>query len=284
MKTLSANMLAHLAGETTTLATCWKLTRTDTTIMRFTDHDGDIVIGGDGTYKAATGFSGSAISSTSNMRVDELEVQAILDAADITEADLVAGLYDYAQIQVFMVNYEVPADGTIVLRKGFLGEVRLSSSGIFFTEVRGMMQQLQNTFGEVLTATCRADLGDSRCGVNLVPLTVSGTVATITTDLFKFTSTQTDGQVLNYWQYGQLTWTSGTNSGFVHDVKYSEDDDIELFNPTPYTIDAGDGFDVYPGCDKRIGTCNTKFTNVENFRGEPHLPGADAVVKFAGGS
>jgi uncharacterized phage protein (TIGR02218 family) len=43
----------------------------------------------------------------------------------------------------------------------------------------------------------------------------------------------------------------------------------------------GDSFVVRAGCDKRLETCRAKFTNVPNFRGFPHIPGQDAVIRYA---
>lgn len=281
MKSLSANMTTHLQGEVLTLATCWKVTRQDSTILRFTNHDQDIVIGGDGTYEASTGFTGSGVSSSSDLRVDELEVQSVLTSTTIKEVDLISGKFDLAQVEIFLVNYNALGDGIIQIRKGWLGEFRLGSDGVYFTEVRGMMQLLQNTYGEVLTSICRADLGDSRCGVALGPLTVTGTVKGVTTQLFKITSDQTNGFGVDYWQYGQLTWTSGDNIDVKHDIKGSSGDDLEFFNPTPFSIQVGDAFSIFPGCNKLISTCNDRFSNVNNFRGEPHLPGQDRVLRHA---
>ena len=42
MRTASANLTAHLAGEVTSLAICWQLTLVDTSVMGFTDHTSDI--------------------------------------------------------------------------------------------------------------------------------------------------------------------------------------------------------------------------------------------------
>ena len=44
MKTLSPALAAHMDGEVTTLATCWKLKRRDGVILGFTDHDTDVVV------------------------------------------------------------------------------------------------------------------------------------------------------------------------------------------------------------------------------------------------
>lgn len=46
-------------------------------------------------------------------------------------------------------------------------------------------------------------------------------------------------------------------------------------------IAGGDTFIVRAGCDKRIATCGAKFANVASFRGFPHIPGQDAVLRYA---
>jgi uncharacterized phage protein (TIGR02218 family) len=42
----------------------------------------------------------------------------------------------------------------------------------------------------------------------------------------------------------------------------------------------GDRFTVRAGCDKHFATCRAKFSNPENFRGFPHLPGNDAAYAY----
>ena len=45
-------------------------------------------------------------------------------------------------------------------------------------------------------------------------------------------------------------------------------------------IAAGDTFTVTAGCDKQFATCHDRFDNVVNFRGFPHIPGNDFVVRY----
>jgi uncharacterized phage protein (TIGR02218 family) len=45
-------------------------------------------------------------------------------------------------------------------------------------------------------------------------------------------------------------------------------------------IAVGDGFSVVAGCDKRLETCRNRFGNVANFRGFPHIPGQDTVIRY----
>ncbi|NIY96794.1 hypothetical protein HC022_11245 [Salipiger sp. HF18] len=46
-------------------------------------------------------------------------------------------------------------------------------------------------------------------------------------------------------------------------------------------ISEGDAFTIRAGCDKRMKTCGAKFANTANFRGFPHIPGQDAVLRYA---
>jgi hypothetical protein len=54
MKTISTALAEHLAGDVTTLATCWKITRRDGVVLGFTDHVRDLDVDGV-TYRAASG-------------------------------------------------------------------------------------------------------------------------------------------------------------------------------------------------------------------------------------
>ncbi|WP_187306840.1 phage BR0599 family protein, partial [Agrobacterium pusense] len=45
----------------------------------------------------------------------------------------------------------------------------------------------------------------------------------------------------------------------------------------------GDSFSVTAGCDKSFATCRHTFANQLNFRGFPHLPGADFAYSYASG-
>jgi hypothetical protein len=46
MKIISPELAEHLAGEVTTLATCWQITRCDAVVLGSTDHIRDLEIDG----------------------------------------------------------------------------------------------------------------------------------------------------------------------------------------------------------------------------------------------
>ena len=56
---------------------------------------------------------------------------------------------------------------------------------------------------------------------------------------------------------------------------------LTLLEVPVQAIAEGDTFTIRAGCDKRMETCGAKFANTANFRGFPHIPGQDAVLRYA---
>ncbi|HUH77035.1 MAG TPA: phage BR0599 family protein, partial [Devosia sp.] len=44
-------------------------------------------------------------------------------------------------------------------------------------------------------------------------------------------------------------------------------------------VAVGDTLRVTAGCDRRFASCKAKFGNAVNFRGFPHIPGSDYVLR-----
>lgn len=275
MKTVSANLKAHLQGETLTICTLCKITRTDSQVFGFTDNTRDVVYGGV-TYYSSTGYSASNIKSTATLGVDNLDISALFTDTTITEADVLARVWDFAQVEILLINYLSLGDGDMILRKGWLGDVRIGK-GTFVAEFRGMTQPLQQTIGRIYTPGCDAKLGDARCGVTLASYTVTGSV-TAATSAQIFTDTtrlEADG----YFDGGLITWTSGNNNTYRMEIKTSTSAGvITLQEAMPFATVIGNTYSMSSGCNKLLSTCKTKFNNVVNFRGFPHIPGMDRMV------
>jgi len=278
MKTISASLSAHLAEETTTLITCWKLTRQDGEMFGFTNHDRDVVIDSV-VYKAATGFTPSMVASTGNLAVDNLDVEGMLADDAITETDIHAGKYDFAEIEIFQANYADPTQGKLRLRCGWLGEVSYGSDR-FVAEVRGLTQRLTKTLGELFSPACRAHLGDARCKVNMAAYTFTGSINSVASKIVFKDNARTEAA--GYFDYGSITFTSGANDGISMEIKSFFDKTITLVMPMPFVVSAGDAYSITAGCDKTFETCILRFNNAVNFRGEPHLPGIDKMLQTSG--
>jgi uncharacterized phage protein (TIGR02218 family) len=277
-KVLTPELMAHIQQEVTTRANCWHLIRRDGQSFFFTDHDQDLVISGN-TYLSAIGYKQTAIASDSSLAVDNLEATGILDSETLIADDLRSGLFDFSEIYLFSVNWADLSQGALRLKRGTLGEISTTQGGTFQAELRGMAQRLVAKVGDVYTPECRADLGDSKCKVNLSDFTVNGTVTLLGSDMSVFSLDVTDKPDA-WFNYGALTWTSGQNNGRVMEIKANTQSTggIALFLPMPRPIAIGDTCRLYAGCDKRHDTCRDKFNNIVNRRAEDYIPGLDAII------
>ena len=282
MKTVSPELAAHLEGDVLTLATCWRLARRDGVVFRATDHDGDLAVDGE-IYRARAGYSRTAVASEAGLAVGNVDLEGVLDDAGIDADALRAGLYDGAEVRIFLVNWQDPSQGTLRLRRGWLGEVMLSSEGQWRTELRGMSQVLAQRLIEPYTPDCRADLGDARCGVEIGdPQWTRPGLVTAPLDALSFTAAiDITDKPDDWFAGGVIRFTSGQNSGRAIEVRGADlaTGDLVLSFPPPFPVGTGDVFEIYPGCDKRLSTCIDRFDNVLNFRGDPFVPGADKLTE-----
>lgn len=280
MKSVSPAYLAHLQGEVTTRAICWKVTRSDGVVMGFTNNVSDIVLD-DVTYAAATGFTRSAIATELDLGIDNLDVQGMLDSAGITAADIDAGVYDFADLRVFEVNYEDLTMGTLKKTRSRFGPVSITDGQFVVTLVSQAQQLAQQALIEIYTPNCRADLGDARCKKDLTTFTDTGTVTAVASEHRAFTATLSTSRADGYHNGGRLKFDTGANSGLPWaDVStFLATGDFTLWIPIGFAIAIGDTFTVVRGCNKLLlADCKFVFDNVVNFRGENAIPGIDAML------
>ena len=280
MRQIPAALALHLDEGATTLCRCWRLTRRDGQVLGFTDHDRDLEVAGD-RYQAASGFEAHETSAELGFAVGGGEVSGALSSEAITEADIAAGRYDDATVELFLVNWAETSQH-LLRERASIGEIR-REDGRFVAELRSAMHRLDEERGLRYRATCSADLGDARCGVDLdddafraeaVVAATDGGVGLTTTGLGGFAS--------GWFTAGRLAWLSGANAGLAVEVKdhagSASAATLDLWQRMPNPIVAGDRFRVTAGCDKRFATCRERFANTVRFRGFPHMPGNDFVV------
>ena len=276
MKSATSGMNTHINSETTSLATCWKVTRKDGEVFGFTDFDRDLTVDSI-IYQAATGYTRSAIHTIANLAVDNLDIESAIDSEILKANDLRAGVWDGATVEIFLVNWSALNQGKVILKRGTVGEIVLKDT-VFHAELRGLSQALSQQIVELYTPDCRADLGDSRCKINLAALTVSGTITSVT-DRRTFADTSR-AEADAYWNGGLIIWGSGANTDRKMEVKSFIGGNFTLYLPMPDTIEVGDTYTLQPGCDKSFGMCKARYSNVKNFRGEPHVPGNDQILNY----
>ena len=284
MRTLSPELAAHLAGETTSLCHCWRVTRHDGTVLGFTDHDGDLTFENT-VFHAASGLDAAEAVSHASFATGGGEVAGALDSEGLSEADLAAGLWDGARVETFLLNWRAP-EQRVRLRIGEIGEVR-RTGGAFVAELRAMMHWLDVPQGRLYASSCDAQLGDARCGRDVTGPAFRGTGAVLEpVSRFELVAEGIGVYAEGWFRAGILTWVSGPNAGRVSQIRDHRLDGahvrLAFWQELAASAGPGDAFTVTAGCDKSFEMCRSRFSNAVNFRGFPHMPGTDRALAYAG--
>ena len=284
MRSTPSALLTHMALGTTTLAILVAITRADSEVLRVTGIDQDVEYPpSSGTiYKASLSVDASAMITTAALNVDNLEVRSFLTALGVTEADIAAGLYDFAEVRCYRVNYADLTMGDEKTMRGWLGEIS-TGAGEFRQEVRSLAQKLQSGFIELVSESCKAELFDARCkvvkteGVNQFSGVVVSTLVAAQRQFTCAALTQDE----DFFTAGTVAWTAGANAGLSKEIKkHDVGGNILLQEPMPYAIAASDELTIFAGCLKRfLEDCVGKHNNGPNHRGYPFVPGNDAALR-----
>ena len=271
---------AHLATGATGVARCWRLTQRDGVSHGFTDHDCDLVIDGV-TFRADTGLTAAALSQTTGLAVDNTEAIGALSDAAITEADIMAGRYDGAEVEAWLVQWAAPQNRVLQFR-GSLGELT-RANGAFSAELRGLSEQMNQPHGRIYQKQCSAVLGDAACGFDLSAAGYFAEgAATVVENGRVFVFDDLPGFVPHWFERGRLRVLTGTAAGLSGVIKIDRLDRgrrrVELWDALRAEIRPDDLLRLEAGCDKRMETCRFKFANLLNFQGFPDIPGDDWQV------
>src|SRR5262249_7313653 len=108
VRSIPPDLQAKLDSGVTTLARCWIVTRRDGVTLGFTDHADDLPIAGTRCH-AGTGLTASEATARLGLQVDGSEIAGALTDDSLAEADLAAGRYDAADIEVHLVDWSEPS-------------------------------------------------------------------------------------------------------------------------------------------------------------------------------
>lgn len=282
MSSMQEGLLTHLQTGTTQIARCWRVTRTDGMHFGFTDHDCAVAFDGT-TFKADTGLSAAALSQTTGLSVDNTEAIGALSDAAITESDILAGRFDGAVVEAWLVNWSAPENRALQFRGSF-GELE-RQGGAFQVELRGLAEPMNRPEGRLYQRPCAAILGDGACAFDL---SAPGYFGDVSVDRIEdqrvFVFDGLDTFEPRWFERGRFRVLSGAATGLVGVIKNDRFADnerrVELWEELRAEIAPGDLIRLEAGCDKRMETCRLKFSNILNFQGFPDIPGDDWVMAY----
>ena len=91
------------------------------------------------------------------------------------------------------------------------------------------------------------------------------------------------GGVSGYFDFGEITFTSGANDGRTFPIKAYVEGQFSLYVPLPKLAAVGDTYSAVAGCDKSRRTCIDKFDNILNRRAEDWMTGTDKMIQVGRG-
>lgn len=256
------------------------------TVIRLTDYDSPVVSTALGTFPT-TGplFKRSGITHRRGVEVDGMQLTLSPRPGDLLAGvpwltSIRAGALDYATVKLDVAIFEL---ATPTVLKGtfnwFYGNVadipEWTTMGVSI-ECKSELARLDIQMPRnLIQPGCLNTLFDKACTLDEVAARVTGTVSAVNGD----GSLQTGlAQATGFFDEGVLTITSGNNNNVVRKVKRQVSGALYLFAPFVFPVLAGTTFRVTPGCPKTKTVCNSKFSNVVNFRGFPYVPTPETVL------
>jgi len=248
------------------------ISRRDGIVMRIAEAQSAITAGGN-VYAPLAGCQISAVKHVIGGEVPSMEIQGAHNnqgTAAFTTSDIDIGLYDSAEVQLYIVNRANPTTLGLLFT-GTIQPVNYDISGMVSFDVRGPSVGAGTNYIQRFAPMCRTDLFSPLCGVNPDSYALS---ATVTAVVNRFNFTVSIAPADNYLNGGTVL----TDSGVAFEIAAQTGGSLTAYLPFHRVLAVGMSLTLWPGCDKRIATCHSKFNNTANFQGEPHSIGIYAQI------
>lgn len=289
MKNIPIALRNHMALDATSWTLLMKVACKDGTILGFTRLDVNVTYndgGGALVYTSDQGFTPERLEAAADLGVDNTDVEGWYALSGVTEARIRAGLFDFAKVWVYRVNFTDLTQGHEIWAAGTLGESKYTGLG-WTTEFRSLSQQLKQPLCQLYSLTCRARFGSQYIGTPGAEFTerkpctkpivwASGTVTSVGAENDRIFTDTGRPEANGFYKPGVIKWLTGNNAGAQMEVSDFTADVFQLILPLPYVIQVGDTYQVRQDCDKSEVMCKARHNNYPFFRGEPKTPIQDA--------
>lgn len=285
MRPASPQLIALLDSNAFKYADLYTITTNSGQIYRYTNCDVNLVVDNEVYIADEIQISRDSISISLGVSVDNLNIklssinETYFNGKTIVKA-FRQGIFDNAKFKldrVFLDSDDISntSAGVIALFEGTIVEPEISDFSIDATVVSLTDKLKVKLPRNLFQPSCQNSLFDSGCTLNPSLFVESGTtLAGSSTNLIACTLTKPQ----NWFTQGVVIITSGLNAGVKRTVRLHNSTGLLLTLPFEYPMAPGDTFQVFPGCDKRIQTCKTRFLNESNFKGTPYVPVPETAV------
>ena len=285
MRAASAKLIALLDADQFLMADLYTITTVQNDVYRYTNYDYDLVVGGHVYKSDGPIISREGISLSLGIEVDNLSVTIDVTDDQTFEGVRVVQAFHNGQMdgarfkleRIFM-DMNTPTDtsaGTIKLFEGRLIEPELDRNTISVSVASDLDDLNVQMPRNLYQPSCTNTLFDSACGLLRQNHVVSTTIESgSTTSRILCQVNQPQG----WFTQGVIEFLDGGNKGLKRTVRLHESGALLLTLPLLEEPQPGQRINIYPGCDKRLETCQNRFNNFARFRGAPFIPVPETAV------
>ncbi|WP_407603076.1 DUF2163 domain-containing protein [Acinetobacter pittii] len=279
MRAASEKLIALLDANQFVMADLYTITTVQNDVYRYTNYDFDLIVGGELYRSDGPIISRDGITLSLGVEVDNLSITIDVTDEETFESLRIVQAFHNGQMdgarfkleRIFM-DASTPTDtsaGTIKLFEGRIIEPEFDRSTIQASVASDLDELNVQMPRNLYQPSCSNTLFDHACGLNRENYALETTIAAGSTASRILCDIH---QPQGWFTQGVIEFLEGGNKGLKRTIRLHELDVLLLTLPLLENPVAGQRIKVYPGCDKRLETCQNRFNNFARFRGAPFIP------------
>lgn len=274
---------------------CWKLVLKQTTqVYYWTEWGHELKLHDGQTYSPLYGVESSAKEEVSGIEAGTKEAKGFVTASEflgLSGDDIMRGALREAVMLEYLVDAREPWLSPIDFKQYWISGTTFNGS-TWEATLEGIAYPLNEQVGEYWGPQCRVELfssGIGKCNASLLQHAGNQPISLINIQGSDFEISNVFGPWASnkHGNGGKIFFNAGFNTGGYYTIKeyiYPGTGGvgtarIRLQQRTIRDFAVGDRITTYPGCNHSPTQCLDKFDNIENFQGEPGIPGGDATTK-----
>lgn len=279
MRAASEKLIALLDANQFVMADLYTITTVQNDVYRYTNYDFDLIVGGELYRSDGPIISRDGITLSLGVEVDNLSITIDVTDEETFESLRIVQAFHNGQMdgarfkleRIFM-DASTPTDtsaGTIKLFEGRIIEPEFDRNTIQASVASDLDELNVQMPRNLYQPSCSNTLFDHACGLNRENYALETTIAAGSTASRILCDIN---QPQGWFTQGVIEFLEGGNKGLKRTIRLHELDVLLLTLPLLEYPEVGQRIKVYPGCDKRLETCQNRFNNFARFRGAPFIP------------
>lgn len=266
-------------------ADLYTLTLSGGTVIRWSGADRALTDASGHTFALGPALDRNQVTEKIGLEVGTLDITLTADSTDLINGTpiipFIAGRgLDGANLRLdkgYYPDWNSPCTGTLLRFAGKITSIgEVAGSSVDITVSSWLILLNQNVPPNLYQAGCLHTVYDAGCGLN--PASFEGSTSAATGSTQTVINSAFTSYAVGAYAQGRMEFVDGPNAGLTRAIKANTASSFTLISPLPVAPNVGDHFNIYEGCDLTKGTCQTKFNNLVNFKGQPFVPAPETAL------